>query len=144
VLLSDTTRAIVAGDLGDGVELRPLGERQLKDIDQPEPIFELVIDGVEPASEPMSPEPAREESVRGERSEFHRRTRELIESRVLGQLEKAFGEGFSLGATPRPPERPGRAMTKEIRRLKELHEDGALTDEQFQRAVDRLLDGGAE
>ena len=56
VLLSDTTRAIVAGDLGDGVELRPLGERQLKDIDRPEPIFELVIDGV--ASSPASaPEP---------------------------------------------------------------------------------------
>ena len=35
-------------------------------------------------------------------------------------------------------------MTKEIRRLKELHEDGALTDEQYERAVDRLLEGEAE
>ena len=144
VLLSDTTRAIVAGDLGDGVELRPLGERQLKDIDQPEPIFELVIDGVAPAPDSASPEPAPDESPTAGRSEFHRRTRELIESRVLGQLEKAFGEGFSLAATPRPPERPGRAVTREIRRLRELHEDGALTDEQYERAVDRLLEGEAE
>jgi class 3 adenylate cyclase len=144
VLLSDTTRAIVAGDLGDGVELRPLGERQLKDIDQPEPIFELVIDGVAPSPEPAPPEPTGDESVTGGRSDLHRRTRELIESRVLGQLEKAFGEGFPLAATPSPPERPGRAMTREIRRLKELHEDGALNDEQYERAVDRLLEGGAE
>ena len=34
-------------------------------------------------------------------------------------------------------------MTKEIQRLKGLHEDGALTDEQYERAVDRLLDGDA-
>ncbi len=140
VLLSDTTRAIVAGDLGDGVELQPLGERQLKDIDLPEPIFELVIDGVsgsapEQLSEAATPEPGR--------SEFARRTRELIESRVLSQLDKTFGEGF-LTQSPPPPERSGRAMAKEIQRLKDLHEDGALTDDQYQRAVDRLLDGDAQ
>jgi class 3 adenylate cyclase len=47
VLLSDTTRAIVADDLPDGVQLRSLGERTLRDIDRPEPLCELVIDGVE-------------------------------------------------------------------------------------------------
>ncbi len=152
VLLSDTTRSIVAGDLGEGCELRSLGDRQLKDIDRPEPIFELVIDGVSASPspsagdpEPMPDEPASEDG----RSEFARRTRELIESRVLGTLEQTFGEGFPLGsphAPPGPPrpDRSSRAMTKEIRRLKELHEDGALTDEQYQRAVDRLLDGERE
>ena len=144
VLLSDTTRSIVAGDLGEGCELRPLGERQLKDIDRPEPIFELVIDGISAAP---APEPIREEASSG-RSEFSRRTRELIESRVLGTLEKTFGEGFPLGSPQAPPgpprpDRSPRAVTKEIRRLKELHEDGALTDEQYQRAVDRLLEGEA-
>ena len=104
VLLSDTTRSIVAGDLGEGVELRPLGERQLKDIDRPESIFELVIDGISPAP---APEPIREEASSG-RSEFSRRTRELIESRVLGTLEKTFGEGFPLGSPQAPagPPRP--------------------------------------
>jgi class 3 adenylate cyclase len=152
VLLSDTTRAIVTGDLGDGVELRPLGERRLKDIDVPEPIFELVIDGISAAAQPAAETPASgdapEEAPSGERSEFARRTRELIESRVLGQLEKTLGEGFPFGQGQAPPGPPrptsGRAMTKEIQRLKELHEDGALTDEQYQRAVDRLLGGDAE
>jgi class 3 adenylate cyclase len=147
VLLSDTTRAIVAGDLGEGVELRALGERQLKDIDRPEPIFELVIDGASPATPPADA-PA-EEPPAGARSEFARRTRETIESRVLGMLERTLGEDFPLGTPhatpgpPRPPPRSGRALTKEIQRLKELHEDGALTDEQYERAVDRLLEGNA-
>ena len=152
VLLSDTTRAIVAGDLGEGVELRALGDRQLKDIDRPEPIFELVIDG-EPAAAITSPvEPDAAGSADGpepkERSEFARRTRDMIESRVLSMLERSLPD-FPLGTPhappgdPRPPERSGRGMTKEIQRLKALHEDGALTDEQYRRAVDRLLEGDA-
>jgi class 3 adenylate cyclase len=148
VLLSDTTRSIVAGDLGDGVELRSLGERRLKDIERPEPIFELLIDGAAPAAtgaegasaDTPSAEPG--ERAPGERSEFARRTRELIETRVLSQLEKTFGEGFALG--PPPPQQSSRGMTREIRRLKELHEDGALTEEQYRRAVDRLLEGERE
>jgi class 3 adenylate cyclase len=147
VLLSDTTRSIVAGDLGEGVELRPLGERRLKDIDLPEPIFELVIDGAPPA-EASADAPA-DAPETGQRSEFARRTRETIESRVLGMLERTLGEDFPLGTphappgVPRPPQRSSRELTKEIRRLKELHDDGALTDEQYERAVDRLLDGDA-
>jgi class 3 adenylate cyclase len=147
VLLSDTTRSIVAGDLGEGVELRPLGERRLKDIDLPEPIFELVIDGAPPV-EPSADAPA-EEPPGGQRSEFARRTREAIESRVLGMLERTLGEDFPLGTPhappgmPRPPQPSGRALTKEIQRLKALHDEGALTDEQYERAVDRLLEGDA-
>jgi class 3 adenylate cyclase len=151
VLLSDTTRAIVVGDLGEGVELRPIGERKLKDIDHPEPIFELVIDGV-PESAPISVpnESAPAEQPEEGRSDFARRTREAIESRVLEQLERALGSGFlsgspsALSGPPRPPHRSGRGMTKEIARLKELHEDGALSDEQYQRAVDRLIEGEKE
>jgi class 3 adenylate cyclase len=148
VLLSDTTRAIVAGDLGEGVELRTVGERRLKDIDLPEPIFELIIDGASPDGVPTDGSP--EEPPSGERSEFARRTRETIESRVLGMLERTLGEDFPFGSTPhappgppRPPRRSGRGLTKEIQRLKELREDGALTDEQYERAVDRLLEGDA-
>ena len=150
VLLSDTTRAIVAGDLGDGVELRPLGERRLKDIDRPEPIFELVIDGVsspEVTAAAREDAPGSPEGTPGERSEFSRRTRELIESRLLSQLEHTFGSlGLKSpgGAPPPPPDRSGRAITREIRRLKELHAEGALTDEQYQRAVDRLLEGASD
>jgi len=145
VLISDTTRAIVAGDLGEGVELRPLGERMLKDIDRPEPIFELVIDG---AATPISPVPAEpaadivaEPSGRGSaRSEFARQARDRIESRVLAQLERTLGDGFPFG-NPRRPPGAARRMTREIERLGELRDSGALTQEQYGRAVDRLVDG---
>ena len=50
ILLSEATRAIVGGNLPEGVGVRELGERTLKDIDRPEPLFELVY-----APEPPTP-----------------------------------------------------------------------------------------
>ncbi len=52
VLLSETTRSLVGSSLPEGVSVFPLGERQLKDIDQPEQVYELAIDGVETAAPP--------------------------------------------------------------------------------------------
>ena len=43
ILLSDATRGIVIDDLPPAIELRPLGERRLKDIERPDPLHELVI-----------------------------------------------------------------------------------------------------
>ena len=143
VLLSDTTRSIVAGDLADGVELRPLGERQLKDIDRPETLWELVIDGVSGAA---TVAPAVEEPEDGPESPkvaARRQFAERLESRVLAQLEGAIGKGWPLGP-PKPPKPPRRDVPNAIARLKELHEDGALTEDQYRRAVDRLLDEGTE
>jgi class 3 adenylate cyclase len=57
VLLSDTTRALVGASLPDGVAIFPLGERQLKDIDEPERVFELEIEGATPPAAPPEPEP---------------------------------------------------------------------------------------
>jgi class 3 adenylate cyclase len=45
VLLSETTRALVGSSLPDGVSVHTLGERHLKDIDEPERVFELDIEG---------------------------------------------------------------------------------------------------
>jgi class 3 adenylate cyclase len=45
VILSETTRALVGNSLPDGVSVHTLGERLLKDIDEPERIFELDIEG---------------------------------------------------------------------------------------------------
>ena len=143
VLLSDTTRSIVAGDLTDGVELRPLGERQLKDIDRPETLWELVIDGVSVA--PLTPASVaqRDEEPESPRRAARRQFAEQIESRVLAQLDNVIGKGWPLGP-PKPPKPPQRDVPSAIARLKELHEDGALTEEQYRRAVDRLLDEGAD
>jgi class 3 adenylate cyclase len=141
VLLSETTRSIVAGDLADGVELRPLGERRLKDIDRPETLWELVIDGVSaPAAAAAEPQPVDEASptARSAKSEFGER----IEARVLAQLEESFGTGWPLG--PPKPRPPRRDVSNAVARLKELREDGALTEDQYRRAVDRLLDEGSD
>lgn len=43
VLLSETTAALVRGELPEGVSLLDLGEHRLKDIQRPEPISQLVI-----------------------------------------------------------------------------------------------------
>ena len=47
VLVSETTRALVRSTLPDGVSVAPAGERQLKDFDEPERIYELVVDGLD-------------------------------------------------------------------------------------------------
>ena len=46
VLLSDTTRSLVAGELPPGVTVRELGEHRLKDLRAPERLSQLVIDGL--------------------------------------------------------------------------------------------------
>jgi predicted ATPase/class 3 adenylate cyclase len=46
VLMSDATRVLVVGALPDGVLLRELGAYQLKDLQQPEPLWQLVLPGL--------------------------------------------------------------------------------------------------
>ena len=52
VLLSQTTKSLVGSGLPDGVGVRLLGERDLKDIDEPEIVYELTIPGVTVTAEP--------------------------------------------------------------------------------------------
>jgi class 3 adenylate cyclase len=61
VLLSETTRALAGASLPEGVSIFPLGERQLKDIDEPERVFELEIEGARPPEAPMQAAPTAEE-----------------------------------------------------------------------------------
>jgi class 3 adenylate cyclase len=56
VLLSETTRALVGSSVPDGVAVHALGERRLKDIDEPERVFELDIEDA-----PTPPPPAASE-----------------------------------------------------------------------------------
>jgi class 3 adenylate cyclase len=166
VLLSDTTRAIVADDLPDGVTMRSLGERPLRDIERPEPLTELVIpdvqvseatavqpsDGLKPALPPELPDwlagPARRFLPGGDR------TRDVIERRVMDAITQAFEQGDARRSDrgrrrdrdldgprqPNPdPASGARSVADEIDRLRALRDSGALTEEQYARAVDRVL-----
>ena len=46
VLLSNATRELIEDELPQGVTLRDLGEHRLKDIDRPERLYQLVVEGV--------------------------------------------------------------------------------------------------
>ena len=47
VLISDTTRGLVEGNLELGLRLRDLGSHRLKDLAQPERLYQLVIEGLQ-------------------------------------------------------------------------------------------------
>jgi DNA-binding NarL/FixJ family response regulator len=90
ILLSSSTRAVVADDLPAGVSVRDLGERALKDFDRPQAVYEAVIDDVAP------PDAAATAAVRVVLAEDSVLLREgiarLLEStgfEVVGQVDNA-------------------------------------------------------
>lgn len=91
VLLSEATRALLGSSLPDGVSVHPLGERRLKDIDEPERIYELEIEGVEaPPAETEAPPAAKEDWDRRTEALVERMTERINES-VYRSLEQALG-----------------------------------------------------
>jgi class 3 adenylate cyclase len=93
VLLSEPTRALLGSSLPDGVSVHPLGERRLKDIDEPERIYELEIEGVEQTEGPLpatSTEDA-EDEWEGRLAELGARLSNKINESVYGSLERKFG-----------------------------------------------------
>jgi predicted ATPase/class 3 adenylate cyclase len=55
VLLSNSTRHLVEHDLPEGVSLRDLGAHRLKDLSEPEQLFQLVITGIRSDFPPPGP-----------------------------------------------------------------------------------------
>ena len=99
VLLSDTTRALVGASLPDGVAIFPLGERQLKDLDEPERVFELEIEGASPPDvretvatgvpePPPPPAPALPQ-------DFGERLAQRIEESVRRKVERSLDRAVS-------------------------------------------------
>src|SRR3954453_14035523 len=179
ILLSEATRAIVGNDLPEGVDVRELGERTLKDLDRPEPLYELVYtaERAEPAAAPETPQTPDPNinmdptDIRGWLNIARRAVREgdsfdpgpLIEQRVLRQIEENMRRSDERRAAkserkkektdgpPSIPELPDfsqgkpagkKSMADELERLRALHDQGALNDDQYQRAVDRVVDQG--
>jgi hypothetical protein len=92
VLLSEATRALLGSSLPDGVSVHPLGERQLKGIDEPERVFELSIDGVEvPASQPPAVQELENEWER-RTEDLAKRMSERINEQVFRSLERSLGK----------------------------------------------------
>ncbi|HEY7024289.1 MAG TPA: adenylate/guanylate cyclase domain-containing protein [Candidatus Limnocylindrales bacterium] len=195
ILLSEATRAIVGDDLPEGVGVRELGERTLKDIDRPEPLYELVYAdeevepmsnaGIEPAAQPeedldptnigtwlgiakrairegdnFDPGPMIEQRVlrqieaNMQRSDARRATRDAEKhkdkkrSQPPGMPDLSDVPGIAampgMAGPASPPQIKGakNSVADEIDRLRALHDQGALTDEQYAKAVDRVLSGG--
>jgi hypothetical protein len=93
VLLSETTRALLGSSLPDGVSVHALGERRLKDIDEPERIYELEIEGVEQPE--VAPAVRSEEEAENEwerrAAELSSRLSDKINESVHRSLERSFG-----------------------------------------------------
>ncbi len=94
VVLSETTRALLGSSLPDGVTVHPLGERRLKDLDEPERVYELDIDGVERTAEVPPPEAVAEREERAEDrfEEIGRQMSERIQDQVYRTLEEKLGK----------------------------------------------------
>jgi class 3 adenylate cyclase len=100
VLLSETTRLLVGSSLPDGVSVSPLGARNLKDIDQPEQVYELAIDGVDAeAQEAAADVPAPGRDPAESQAEFRDRLKASIRERVERELLAAFGDAEEAVAT---------------------------------------------
>ena len=99
VLMSQITRALVGSALPEGARIQLLGERDLKDIDEPETVYELTMPGVAVTPAPAPPTPAgkrkKERKVRDAESQFDvrmdawgARLEETILRRVGRSLER--------------------------------------------------------
>jgi predicted ATPase/class 3 adenylate cyclase len=86
VLLSEATRGLVAHSLPQGVTVRDLGSHRLKDIEHPERIHDLVIEGL-PADFPPIRALETPTNLPPQRSSFIGREREVAE--VADLLEQA-------------------------------------------------------
>ena len=112
VLLSDTTRALVGATLPEGVSIFPLGERQLKDFDEPERVFELEIVGATPPHEheaaephvPTPPQPPPPEQPQDFGDRLADRIKAMVERSVERSLERATSQVDALAdrASKRP------------------------------------------
>ena len=88
VLLSDATRALVQDALPDGVTIRALGEHTLKDFEEPQALFDLVVAGLGSEFPPIRTAGSPPASVLpSPRTSFIGRDRELAE--VGDLLERA-------------------------------------------------------
>jgi class 3 adenylate cyclase len=98
VIVSETTRALVGSSLPDGVTVHMLGERRLKDIEEPERVFELEIDGAPSGPPPTTSEPSPPAATAPAAANddfgarLAQRIQEQVQRKVEGRLERVFSD----------------------------------------------------
>ena len=83
VLISESTRVLVDQSLPEGVELRDLGRHRLKDLAQPEHIFDALIAGLPTQFPPLRSLDATPNNLPTQMTSFVGRTHEVAEARRL-------------------------------------------------------------
>jgi predicted ATPase/class 3 adenylate cyclase len=83
VVVSDTVRALVTPDLDPGITLRGLGNHRLKDLREPQPLSQVVADGLRVEFPPLSSLDARPNNLPTQLTSFVGRERELAEAGSL-------------------------------------------------------------
>jgi class 3 adenylate cyclase len=104
ILLSETTKALLGGDLPDGVTLRDLGRQKLKDLEE-EQVYELSLDEADrfPALKTEQPKPPSGAEILGE--DFGQRIEDFVARSIEGSLPKGL-PAPPARRKPSPPARP--------------------------------------
>jgi class 3 adenylate cyclase len=133
VLLSETTRALVGANVPEGVAVRGLGSHRFKDLDEPEPIYELVGAGLTAEPEPEAAPRVRQEppADRGAESgylgDFTRTLREELRRHATtatggdgdADFDPAAGESFGTALSRRIFEDVQRSLEERSREREE-------------------------
>jgi predicted ATPase/class 3 adenylate cyclase len=85
VVISDTTRGLVEGNLKPGLRLRDLGTHRLKDLAQPERLYQLVIEGLQETFPALRTLDATQNNLPTQMTSFVGRGAEVAEGRRLMQ-----------------------------------------------------------
>jgi predicted ATPase/class 3 adenylate cyclase len=80
VIVSDAVRSLVAADLTGGISLRGLGSHRLKDLREPQPLCQVVADGLRMEFPPLRSLDARPNNLPTQLTSFVGRERELAEA----------------------------------------------------------------
>jgi predicted ATPase/class 3 adenylate cyclase len=83
VLVSEATRSLVEGSLPDGVSLRDLGVHRLKDLDRPEGLHQLVVEGLLADFPPLRTIDGRPTNLPPQLTSFVGRSEEIAEVQDL-------------------------------------------------------------
>jgi YVTN family beta-propeller protein len=96
VLVSETTRGLIEGEEPSGVTLRDLGPQVLKDFEQPQRLYQVVVEGLPADFPPLRTLAAQEQTelaFAGKEAELAEAAREAIEHEVKRRTRRHVGIG---------------------------------------------------